>query len=101
MSSSDNNSYMTEMTKSVNGLTGQSENSTDDETESFVQGRQTSSSSSSAETAGLISVCGLTTCFHGGRCDPVTQKCKCKGHHAGETAFSIQSSVKFYLGSYT
>ena len=95
MSSSDNNSYMTEMTKSANGLTGKSENSTDDddeeadENEFSVSGRQTSPSLSSSEIVGTISVCGQTTCFNGGRCNPITRKCKCKGHHAGQTDFRL------------
>jgi hypothetical protein len=29
------------------------------------------------------SLCGVTSCFNGGLCDAVTQKCKCKGHHSG------------------
>ena len=29
------------------------------------------------------SVCGLTPCYNGGRCDPVTLKCKCQVPHAG------------------
>ena len=41
-----------------------------------------------------IFVCGQKSCFNGGRCDPITQKCKCKGHHTGHSKSLLKLQVR-------
>jgi hypothetical protein len=72
MDSSENNSYMLEVAGSNSSLAKDA----DDDDEDF-------DGSFNDVMSIPTSVCGQTSCFNGGRCDPVSQRCKCKVPHAG------------------
>ena len=72
MSQTENDSYMHEVANS-------NTTSINDEDEDIV------SDVINDVTKVPSAICGETACYNDGRCDPVSQKCKCRAPHAGSS----------------
>jgi hypothetical protein len=77
MSTADNDSYMIEMSRSAATNNNLSDYETND-SDFAIPGGHIQGHNKSPNF-----ICGQNTCLNGGTCDPITQKCKCKGHHTG------------------